>query len=329
MNTHMWNSKNGRYISLRGNGKPSLKAAWSIANFDVLRNGIATQDRIELLLKDLTDDSLFQWNTYPLTSAAKTDPQYNETPGAYGAIQWYGSIWSLRNYSIIEGLEDIGRYDLAGYLALKTVEIFDGNYAEFLNPPDGSGQGVLRYSWTASDYIQIIVEHIFGINYDSFTDTLTISPTLDSSLKGQTISLKNLLLPDGGKLSVTIKYEEECIKISYETTGAKDFKKVISLPSVSKEYAAVGKSVTKTTVGYSGSQYVVDNGKFSKDEIIFTDPDKVGDYVYVAPTQEPVQQDVKDTEFPHVYIAVLVVSVAVILGAIVIILSYIKKGKEE
>jgi len=187
----------------------------------------------------------------------------------------------------------------------------------------------LRYSWTAADYIQLIVEHIFGVNYDSLTDTLTIAPILDSSLKGQTISLKNLLLPDGGTLSVTITYEEECIRISYEATGAKEFKKIIAMPSVDKEYAAVGKTVTKTTVGYSGSQYVVDNGKFSKDEIIFTAPDKVGNYEYVAPTDEPVLSENQKTEFPPVYVAVLIISGAVIFGAVAIMFSYIKKGKEE
>ncbi|MBE7066341.1 MAG: hypothetical protein E7385_02195 [Ruminococcaceae bacterium] len=330
INTYIWNDAKSKYLSLKANGKHGLSVGvWSVACFDVLRHCIATEERVDILLRDLTDDSLFQWDTYPLTSAAKTDTKYNETPGAYAACQWYGSIWSLRNYSVVEGLEDIGRYDLAGYLALKTVEIFDGNYAEFLNPPDGSGHGVLRYSWTAADYIQLIVEHIFGVNYDSLTDTLTIAPILDSSLKGQTISLKNLLLPDGGTLSVTITYEEECIRISYEATGAKEFKKIIAMPSVDKEYAAVGKTVTKTTVGYSGSQYVVDNGKFSKDEIIFTAPDKVGNYEYVAPTDEPVLSENQKTEFPPVYVAVLIISGAVIFGAVAIMFSYIKKGKEE
>lgn len=326
INTNIWNEKETKYLSLRENGKHSIWTnIWSVASFDVLRHCIATEDRVDILLRDLTDESLFQWDSYPLTSAAKTDSKYNETPGQYAAIQWYGSIWSLRNYSIVEGLEDIGRYDLAGYLALKTVEIFDGNYAEFLNPPDGSGHGVLRYSWTASDYIQLIVEHIFGVSYDSFTDTLTIAPILDSSLKGQTISLKNLLLPDGGKLDLSISYEEECIRISYETTGAKEFKKIIAMSSVDKEYAAVGKSVTKTTVGYSGSQYVVDNGKFLKDEIIFTDPDKINNYEYVPPIDEPICQK---AEVIRVYI-VIFSCVAFVIICIVTVILLIRRKKHQ
>ncbi|MBE7066338.1 MAG: hypothetical protein E7385_02180 [Ruminococcaceae bacterium] len=282
INTFMWDEALGRYESLKGEGKLSI---WSIANFDVLRNGIARQDRIELLLRDLTDDSLFQWDTYPLTTAAKTDPQYNETPGSYAAIQWYGSIWSLRNYSIIEGLEDIGRYDLAAYLALRTVEMFDNNYAEFLNPPDGSGHGVLRYSWTASDYIQIIIEHIFGINYDEFTDTLTIRPMLDSSLKGRTISIKNLLLPDGGKLSVIIKYEENAVRIKYETTGAMNFKKIIVLPDNSEEYKYVVGEETFEAVSSDDNVVVIDNGTCCSDEIIFTD------FAGLMDTYEPLYND--------------------------------------
>ena len=323
INAYMWDEALGRYESLKGEGKLSI---WSIANFDVLRNGIATQDRIELLLTDLTDNSLFQWDTYPLTSASKADSLYNETTGAYVGAQWYGSIWSLRNYSIIEGLEDIGRYDLAGYLALKTVEIFDGNYAEFLNPPDGSGQGVLRYSWTASDYIQIIIEHIFGINYDEFTDTLTIRPMLDSSLKGRTISIKNLLLPDGGTLSVIIKYEENAVRIKYETTGAKSFKKIIALPDGNGKYNYVIREEDFEKIDSYDNLIIVDNGTCCNDEIIFTSFDGLMD------TYEPFCDDF-DLNSSNVdrtkSITIFVVSVVNIFCALAINIVVLKWKNEN
>ena len=163
--------------------------------------------------------------------------------------------------------------------------MFDNNYAEFLNPPDGSGQGVLRYSWTASDYIQIIIEHIFGINYDEFTDTLTIRPVLDSSLKGRTISIKNLLLPDGGKLSVIIRYEENAVRIKYETTGAKSFKKIIALPDNSEQYTYVVGEETFEEVSSDDSVVVIDNGTCCSDEVIFTN------FVGLMDTYEPLDDD--------------------------------------
>ncbi|MBO4326870.1 MAG: hypothetical protein J5950_06335 [Clostridia bacterium] len=283
INKYMWDEKNERYISLTQKGRKSLQNVWSVASFDVLRLEIADPQHIDALLKDLTDDSLFQWDTRPLTSAAKTDKQYNETKGNYAACQWYGSIWSMRNYTVVDGLEDIGRYDLAAYLALRTVELFDGNYAEFLDPPDGSGQGVLRYSWSASDYIQLIIEHIFGINYDNFSKTLTIAPVLDESLRGQTISLKNVLLPDGGKLSVTIRYETDAIIISYEASGAKDFEKVIAVPSYGAEYVAVGRETVTEAAGTYGTRYSVNNQKRAKGEIIFAEPSAADKYEALLP----------------------------------------------
>ncbi len=320
--SNMWDEKHERYVSLNGKGKKSvLGSAWSVACFDVFRLNIADPQAVDALLKDLTDDSLFQWDTKPLTSAAKTDKQYNETKGDYAGCQWYGSIWSLRNYSVVEGLEDIGRYDLAGYLALKTVELFDGNYAEFLDPPDGSGQGVLRYSWSASDYIQLIVEHIFGINYDNFTKTLTISPVLDESLKGQTISLTDLLLPDGGKLSVTIEYGEDAVKISYESTGAKSFNKIVSIPSCGSELVAVGKETVTETAGLYGKKFVVDNNKANEGKIIFTSPELVDNFIEEVVTEEPGMNGMQ--------IAVIVFPCVFSFALILFLIIYIIKWRKE
>ena len=56
---------------------------------------------------------------------------------------------------------------LAAELAYKTVLAFHQNCAEFVNPFDGSGHGVLKYAWSASQYLELIVEELFGISYDA------------------------------------------------------------------------------------------------------------------------------------------------------------------
>ncbi len=56
---------------------------------------------------------------------------------------------------------------LAAELALKTLCSFKSNCAEFINPFDGSGQGVEKYAWTASQFIELIVEVIFGVSYNA------------------------------------------------------------------------------------------------------------------------------------------------------------------
>ncbi len=331
INSYMWDEKNEHYISLTKNGRKSLQNVWSVASFDVLRHEIADPQHIDALLRDLTDDSLFQWDTRPLTSAAKIDKQYNETKGAYAACQWYGSIWSLRNYSVVEGLEDIGRYDLAGYLALRTVELFDGNYAEFLDPPDGSGQGVLRYSWSASDYIQLIIEHIFGINYDNFTKTLTIAPVLDESLKGQTISLKNVLLPDGGRLSVTIRYESDAVIFSYDTTGAGNFDKVIAIPSYGAEYIAAGKETVTESAGIYGTRYSVNNQKRAKGEIIFAEPAALAKYEALLPADadETDNSATVASKLSGIDIAVRVFPCVFSAGLLIFLIVFIVKERKN
>ena len=142
----------------------------------------------------------------PVTSVARTSPTYVEATGAYDGRAWYGDVWTMRNLPIIVGLEDSGRHDLAGELAWQTIKAFNHKYAEFIKPSDGSGHGVQRYGWSASQYIQAIVEHLFGVDYDRLHDRLRIAPRVPSELAGATLALEGLILPTRGnsRLSLTI-----------------------------------------------------------------------------------------------------------------------------
>ena len=81
---------------------------------------------------------------------------------------------------------------------------FNDNYAEFVNPSTGLGQGVLRYGWSASEYIELLIEVIFGIDYDAWTDKLTVLPNIPEELRGKAIAVKNLSLGDGGYVDVRL-----------------------------------------------------------------------------------------------------------------------------
>ena len=213
--------------------------------FDTLKNGVADNEQIDYLLRYLQDDALFQWNSVCLTTAAKTDKCYNETPGVYAACQWEGSIWSMRNYTVIEGLDDIGRFDLSSYLSWKTVTQFSGNYAEFLNPPDSSGHGVKRYVWTASQYVQILIERIFGIRYSNYLNTLQIMPNIPKACYGQKLAIRDLLLPGGAKLDVCVSSDNSgsdiCVNYSIIPGRIRDNKNlVVALPCYGGNFVAVG-----------------------------------------------------------------------------------------
>ena len=268
INEFLWNDEEKCFMNLAVKNYTFEGSVYSVTAFDPLKLNVADKKYHGFMLEALTDDNLFQWGSIPLTSAAKTVPQYNETPGVYVGHQWYGSIWSLRNYAVLEGLEDIGRYDLASHLAIRTVELFNNNYAEFINPPNGSGEGVLRYSWTASQYIQILIEHIFGITFDQFTNTLSIKPHLDTSLTGQTIELKQLLLPNSSKLDVEITSGVTEVRVNYQVTESPKMNVVISLPTYNQRTSAVNSKHKNVNVGY-GQVCIVENGEKYYDEIIF------------------------------------------------------------
>ena len=175
------------------------------AMFDVFKRRILPADRAERLLAYLQDDANFGYGSpYGLTTMAKHCGQYTETVGVYqGYTSWSGNIWTLRNEIIISGLREYGLREQSAHLAWQTVREFSGNYAEFMNPRTGEGHGVQRYGWTASQYIQLIIEELFGVDDNVWTDTLTVSPNLPAELTGQTVRLFNLPLRSGRFLHVT------------------------------------------------------------------------------------------------------------------------------
>ena len=70
---------------------------------------------------------------------------------------------------------------------------------------NGSGQGVVRYAWTASQYIQLILESIFGISIDAAAGTVCVRPMLCTELQKGKLYASEVPLPDGGTLSVSIQ----------------------------------------------------------------------------------------------------------------------------
>lgn len=275
INKYMWDENTGAYYSYLVKDK-KLDRSLFCSTFDPFRLHIVPRERISEMVSMLTDDTYFYWDSNPITSAAKTDKSYNETVGTYnGAPAWSGDIWTLRNEVVIQGLEDIGRYDLAAYLSLRTVNLFNANYAEFINPADSSGHGEKRYAWSASQYIQILIEDIFGIDYNGFNNTITIQPNLDESLSGKDISLERLLLPDGNRLNLYISKGADSTRIRYRIDGEnKDHHIIISLPtngSIVCEVVNRSKKQIKPTKIKKGAAlvYQINNGKKYNDEFTF------------------------------------------------------------
>ncbi|MHC4799686.1 MAG: MGH1-like glycoside hydrolase domain-containing protein, partial [Planctomycetota bacterium] len=208
INQYLWDAEDGVYYPY--NVKTNQRESKLIASiFDTFRLEIAGSERIQKLIPKLTDPELFNWGILPLTTAAKTHPDYS--PGATGCYAaWFGCVWTMRNLPIIDGLVDIGRHDLAGELSWQTIKAFNGRYAEFLNPVTGKAGGDKRYGWSASLYIQAIIEYLFGVAYDLAEGRLRIFPHIPEELADKTISIEKLILPARGdtRLKLTISPDQ-------------------------------------------------------------------------------------------------------------------------
>ena len=185
------------------------------STFYPLRMQIANAQQQKMLLTLLQDHQHFNWDTIPLTSVSKKDPIFKTPKGHYqGNASWSGNVWTLINETVVRGLIDCNEKELAAELAMKTVRAFHRNCAEFINPFDGTGQGVLQYAWSAAQYITLIIEVIFGIHIDGHTRTVTILPNLTEALKREELSITGLTVLNGVKLDVWLRHAEVAYAIS-------------------------------------------------------------------------------------------------------------------
>jgi hypothetical protein len=205
VNQYLWNSERKAYYGYFIKEK-RFDDRLMASTFYGLRFNNASPEQKKCLLELLLDDDSFNRNTYPLTSVSKRDKIFTVVEGAYtGNPCWSGSVWMLINFAVIQALNDSHNRDLAAELTYKTLAIFNDNYAEFLHPYNGSGNGVLEYAWTASLFIKLIIEEIFGIDYNAFTNQITIKPNLPEAWKSNSLSIENLMLPNQKRFDVYIE----------------------------------------------------------------------------------------------------------------------------
>ncbi|MBQ7445353.1 MAG: hypothetical protein IJS71_05385 [Clostridia bacterium] len=207
INLYLWDESDGFYYTLNVKENRLMKHRPYNSAFDTFKAGIVPEERRARLLSVLKNNSKYgYYNKYGITTAPFDSAEFCETTGVYkGWTSWSGNIWTLRNEIIAQGLKDCGLREEAAHLAYQTVMTFNGNYAEFVNPSTGMGQGVERYGWSASEYIELIIEVIFGIDYCAWNDRFSVSPCIPEELFGKTISISGLALGSGGTADVTVK----------------------------------------------------------------------------------------------------------------------------
>ena len=225
INTYLWDEDKGAYYpySIKDRKRTDTLMA---STFYPLRLCIANENQRKRLIALMKDNAQFNWESIPLTSVSMSDKLFTTTKGKYqGNESWSGNVWTLINEMVVRGLVDCQENDLAAELALKTVYAFNHNCAEFINPFDGSGHGVIKYAWTASQYVELIVETIFGVSYNASKEEVVIAPKLTDKLKNSYLALENIKLSADAVIDVYI----DCGKISYSLSDKQMKVKVVNL----------------------------------------------------------------------------------------------------
>jgi len=242
INRFLWNETQGVYYNYNiREGRQIHRLICT--TFDPLQSGISPPGRIERVITKLIDPLFFNWGVRPVTSIARTEAEYVEATGPYDGRAWYGDIWTMRNITIIKGLEDSGYHGMAAELIWSTISTFNANYHEYIVPSTGSGEGVQRYGWTASQYIQTVIEHLFGIDYDRFENRLRILPHIPDDLKDKKISISNLIIPAEKDVRLSLYVDQtsgSSVKIGVEITGPLPSGRLeVFLPTEKKKFKQV------------------------------------------------------------------------------------------
>ena len=155
----------------------------------------------------LKNQEHFNWDVLPLTSVSMKDSAFVTTRGNYqGNASWSGNVWTLINEMVVRGLSDCGEKELAAELAYKTICALNHNCAEFLNPFDGSGHGVVQYAWTASQYLELLIETVFGVAYRAGDRTVVVCPSLTEGMRKECFSIRKLRIADDIFMDIAIDH---------------------------------------------------------------------------------------------------------------------------
>lgn len=205
INMHLWDEEKGAYYpyDIRTGQRVDCLMA---STFYPLRMQIASETQKKRLIALMMDDTQFNWNTIPLTSVSKKDPIFQTTIGPYmGNASWSGNVWTLINEMVTRGLLDCGEKRLAAELAQKTVRAFNHNCCEFVHPFDGTGHGVKKYAWSASQYLELLIEVIFGVHVNAHQKEVYIVPNLPLELQKEKLSMTGLMIFEDVYLDVFIE----------------------------------------------------------------------------------------------------------------------------
>jgi glycogen debranching enzyme len=145
----LWDPYSSQYYSRDFVTHRLLKVP-TVASLLPLYAGTISQDRAELLVKQIENEHIFG-PAYPVPSVPTNSFWFH--PKLY----WQGPTWVNINWLIIDGLKRYGFKEHAAALRESTIEMVEkaGCY-EYFDPMTGEAAGAADFSWTAALAIDLL-----------------------------------------------------------------------------------------------------------------------------------------------------------------------------
>lgn len=147
----MWDDEAGLFWAYRRGHQVPVRTPFNLFPLLTGRMPLAIERR---LLAHLTDPEQF-WTRYPVPTVALSDPKYNPWQ------MWRGPTWVNVNYLLIEGLERIGRDDLARELRRRTLALLNtgDDIYEYYHPETGEipEKAAPIFGWSAALFIEMAI----------------------------------------------------------------------------------------------------------------------------------------------------------------------------
>jgi glycogen debranching enzyme len=148
----LWDAAAGTFWAQRHGRRIDVRTPF---NLYPLLTGRMPPEIADRLVAHLTDPRQF-WTPFPVATVARDDPRFDPLR------MWRGPTWVNINYLLIEGLERIGRVDIARDLRRKTLEMghAERDIYEYYHPLTGrcDPEAASIFGWSAALFIDLAIQ---------------------------------------------------------------------------------------------------------------------------------------------------------------------------
>ena len=161
INKYLWSEEDGFYYD-RNVADGTLHKVGSVSSFLPLFSGVATPERAEIIVKQLSDPQKF--------GRACLIPCLEFCQPTFGTDMWRGPVWINYNYMISEGFENYGMPELAENLRLGTINMVNKWYKQSGTVFEYYDSESTTPPWCLNRKGDVVEPYDFRVRYQSIRD---------------------------------------------------------------------------------------------------------------------------------------------------------------